>query len=357
MNKLIHFGLALVLSASATASIGCAAQSDASSEEGLGSVNLPLVTPMQGTYRLHTATFVIKNQTNTTVATLDSESDPAATSLSAPLMQGDYSVRLQDGWELDSVAADGTESPIRAALISPNPQSFKINPTAVTDLSFTFTTQDGTVTIGNGTADITVGVSSTAPLTGCDVTGSSYYNNCPSGQACLLANDTGGSFCATAGSLPVGSPCTSEQCVSGSQCLNTDPSNPGQSACTQFCRTNSAAFGCNCVSLGFTDATVGICGPTPAGACDLLDQTSCSNGQACQYVSGSFGTCGDPGTTPQGSSCSSETCTAGNACYGGVCRAICDTRLGSYNNPACSGGYYYSYCYNVGTGFAGRCSY
>jgi hypothetical protein len=356
MKRWIHFGLALVLSATATATIGCSAQSDGSSEQGFGSVNLPLVTPMQGTFRLHTATFVIKNQTGTPVATLDSESDPDATSLSAPLPQGDYSVRLQDGWELNSVASDGTESPVHAALLSHNPQSFKINATAATDLSFTFTTEVGTVTIGNGTADISVGVSSSAPLTGCDLT---YSYSCSNGQACLVADANGGTFCASAGSLPVGSPCTSEQCVAGSQCLNMDPNNPGQSVCTQFCNTNYTVFGCNCVSLGFTNnSTAGVCGPPPAGACDLLDQTSCSNGQACQYVSGGFGTCGDPGTTPPGSACSSETCTAGYACYGGSCKGICDTRLGSYNHPACPIGYQgYNYCDNVGTGFAGRCAF
>ena len=343
----IHFGLALVLSFGAAAA-GCTAQTDSESEQQLGTLHLPLVTPMQGSFRLRNATFAIKSQSGTPVVTLDSESDPDAPALSASLTQGSYTARLQNGWALNSVAADGTESPVAAALITQNPQNFKIKATVDTALSFTFVTVNGTVTIGNGMVDITVDVSSKPTLTGCDVT-STF--NCPFGQTCLVANSSGGTFCATPGSLAVGSPCTSDQCVAGSQCLKLDPNNPDQGTCTQFCNTGFPPFGCNCISLGFDNSNAGVCGAPPPGACDLLAQTGCDAGEACQLPSGaSFGSCGVPGTTPAFGFCTGETCGAGFQCSFNTCRQFCDTRKpfpGDCPN--------FGSCFNVGTGFIGRC--
>jgi hypothetical protein len=348
-SRWFHLGLALVLSAGAATALGCTSPTDSGSEQELGTVRLPLVSPTHGTYRLHNATFGIATQSGTPVVTLDSESDPDAEAVSATLTQGAYSVRLQDGWELDSIAADGTETPVQAALISHNPQTFEIRPSTDTDLTFTFTTGDGTVVIGEGSVNISVDVASNEGLASCDVM--NIYS-CPSGQTCLLADASGRTFCATAGSLPVGSPCSADQCVAGAQCLKVDPSNPDQGVCTQFCNTNASLFGCNCVSL-FLDnnSSAGICGPTPAGTCDLLTQTGCEDGQACQYLGGGFGTCGVPGTTPPHEACSGETCTAGFQCYGGTCRQICDARQFYTGRPDCY------YCYDVGTGIAGRCNY
>lgn len=344
MFKHFSMGLALVLSASAMGAVGCTAHSDASEEESVGMLRLPLVTPTQSSYRLHTATFVIKSISGTTIATLDSDTDPDAQALTVDLSPSSYTVLLQDGWELDSVAADGTETPIQAALISVNPQSFNIKSATDTDLTFIFTTANGVVNIGNGTANVTVDVTSNVGLTACNVAGG-YYNNCPSGQTCLLADATGRGFCGSAGKLPVGSLCSSEQCVVGSQCLKSDPSNPSQGICTKFCDTTATTFGCNCVSLGFANSNAGVCGPLPQGSCDMLAQTGCAAGEACQYTGGSFGTCGTPGTTPTGSSCSSETCVAGATCYNGICMKFCDTTV---NTPGC-------YCYGAGTGTVGRC--
>ncbi len=255
MFKHFSMGLALVLSASAMGAVGCTAHSDASEEESVGMLRLPLVTPTQSSYRLHTATFVIKSISGTTIATLDSDTDPDAQALTVDLSPSSYTVLLQDGWELDSVAADGTETPIQAALISVNPQSFNIKSATDTDLTFIFTTANGVVNIGNGTANVTVDVTSNVGLTACNVAGG-YYNNCPSGQTCLLADATGRGFCGSAGKLPVGSLCSSEQCVVGSQCLKSDPSNPSQGICTKFCDTTATTFGCNCVSLASPTATL-----------------------------------------------------------------------------------------------------
>jgi hypothetical protein len=351
----IHFGIALMLSVG-PASLGCQDQPVSESEQQMGTVRLPLVTSADG-YRLIDATFVIKSQAGTLIATLDSESAPDAQALTAALNQGTYTVGLQDGWTLSKIENGGTETAVRAALTSVNPQTFQINTGLDTDISFSFTTDLGIVTIGEGSVNVGVDVSEDTTGTGCYLV-NAYYNNCPSGQACLLADQSGETFCASPGSLPVGSPCTTEQCVAGSQCFALDPSNPEQGTCTSFCDTSSLLWDCNCLSLGIDNSDAGICGAKPAGACDLLEQTGCAPGEACQYQGGNFGTCGTAGATAPGEACAGETCTAGYQCYQGTCTEFCDTRLGWFDNPACiNNGYYYSYCNYAGTGYAGRCSY
>lgn len=352
----IRFGFALAL-AMGTASFGCKDQPLSENEEQVGTLSLPLVTSSADAYRLSDATFVIETQVGTVVATLDSESDPDAQALTATLNQGNYAVGLEDGWVLSKIEVDGTETPVRAALLSVNPQLFKIKSSLETDLSFSFTTDLGTVTIGQGSVNIGVDVTDNTTGVGCYLV-SGYYNGCPSGQTCLLADQSGVTFCASPGSLPVGSACDTEQCVAGSQCFAMDPNDPEQGTCTAFCDTSSLLWGCNCLSLGINNSNAGICGAPPAGACDLLEQTGCAPGEACQYQGGNFGACGAPGATAQGQACSGETCAAGYQCYQGECQSFCDTRLGFSSNPDCiNNGYYYGYCYNAGTGYAGRCVY
>ncbi len=111
--------------------------------------------------------------------------------------------------------------------------------------------------IGNGPVAITFDVSGTTGLPSCDIRGFS----CPFGQTCLLADANGRTFCAAAGTLPPGSPCTSEQCQAGSQCLNLDPDHPDQGTCAQFCDTSISTFGCNCQGLGISNSNAGFCGP------------------------------------------------------------------------------------------------
>jgi hypothetical protein len=313
----------------------------------MGTLNLPLLTPTRTAFRLSAAHFVIKNSQGTQLAALDSDSNPDAQALTVSLTQGSYNVLLQDGWVLTSIAEDGTERQMRAALLSVNPQTFEIKASTPTSVSFTFSTESGTITIGNGPVNITFDVAPTPGSTQCYVT---QGYGCPSGQTCLLADSTGRTFCASPGMLAVGSPCTSEQCVAGSQCMKLDADHPDDGVCTQFCDTSSTTFGCNCVNLGITNSSIGACVAPPASACDLLAQTGCADGQACQYTGGNFGTCGAPGTTGPGETCSAETCMAGYQCYGGLCRGFCDLR-GSSNN--CN----FGFCTSAGTGFVGRCYY
>ncbi|WP_437566752.1 hypothetical protein [Sorangium sp. So ce542] len=345
-------GLALLFSAAAMTTIGCASPVSSHDEQAVGMVSLPLVTSAGGELRLHGAVFTIHSTNGAHAATLDSESEPGAETLTATLFQGPYTVRLADGWELARVEPDGTESPVSAALLSPNPQTFEISASAMTDISFTFTTGHGTITLGDGSVGISFDVAPNDDRGECNLVSSYYYDSyCPAGQTCLLADSSGRTFCASPGSLPVGSPCTSDQCVAGAQCLKVDPANPDQGSCVKFCRVSSTTFGVNCLSLGLPDSDLGFEGPAPEGTCDLLTQTGCAEGEACQYTSGSFPSCGVPGSTPPGGACSGETCEAGYDCHYGTCRKICDASTWYVGQQGCY------YCENVGTGNAGRCYY
>jgi hypothetical protein len=306
------------------------------------------VTSEGGDYRLDNAVFTIRSTSGAHVATLDSGSDPDAETLTAALFQGPYTVRLESGWELIRIEEDGAESAVSAALVSRNPQSFEIDASVTTSVSFVFTTGQGTISLGDGSVDVSVEVSPNEDLGQCNLLSPSYY--CSSGQTCLLADSSGRTFCASPGPLPVGSPCTSDQCVAGAQCLKVDSDNPDQGTCVKFCRVSTVTFGVNCLSLGLPDSNIGFEGPPPEGTCDLAAQTGCAEGEACQFSGGSFATCGVPGTTPPGGACSGETCGAGYQCYSGACRKICDTRSHATGTPGCY------YCNNVGTGNAGRCS-
>jgi hypothetical protein len=333
----VSFGAAL-------GAAGCAAEpATLASEQDRGTLVLPLLTPTRGAFRLGSAHFVVTDQQGAQAAALDSDADPAAQALTASLPQGRYSALLQDGWVLSSVADDGSESTVRAALLSPNPQSFDIRPSVETDIAYTFATESGTITIGTGPVSITFDVAPNTGTSGCDLTG----GGCSFGQACLLADSNGRTFCASPGTLPVGSPCQSEQCVGGSQCLRLDPDHPDDGVCTALCNTNNIPFGCHCISLGIGDGSAGVCSAPGPNDCDLLAQSGCPDGQACRYLGGSSGTCGVPGTTQRAQSCFEETCVAGAQCYGGTCRAFCDLTSGSNNCPY--------YCQGVGTGNVGRC--
>lgn len=313
----------------------------------LGSLYVPLVTPDTVKHRLRAAVFDI-SRAGSVVSSLDSDADPDATALTAELNPGQYQIRLNDGWTLEQLAADGSATPVRAAMISPNPASFEVRNGRVTNVAFTFTTSSGTVTFGEGSVSVRLGVADPASLSSCDIANQA---GCGAGQHCLLADDSGQTFCATPGQIPVGEGCSSEQCVFGAQCLAVDADEPDVSSCTQLCNPSFPPFGCDCVGLSFSDE-VGVCGPPPASACDLLDAASCAEGQACQLPGASFGVCGTPGTLLEGESCFGEVCSAGLDCFGddpvagfsGTCYRFCDLTA-----PACE------FCFDVGTGSIGRC--
>jgi hypothetical protein len=347
-------GVPLLVSAGA----GCGASDDtrvavalepaaAPEGAGTGSLAVPLVTPDAALYRLRRAVFDVE-RSGVLLLSLDSETNPDADALTAELDPGQYQIRLNDGWSLEQLGAEGSASPVRAALISPNPVSFGVRDGRVTSVAFTFTTSAGLVTFGEGAVSIRLGVADPASLAPCDVANQA---GCLDGQHCLLGNADGKTFCATVGQLPVGAPCSSEQCVFGAQCLGTDVAAPELTTCSALCNPLSPSFGCDCRGLGVGD-DVGVCGPPPPGSCDLLDPASCPDGQACQFPGGSFGACGTPGSVGEGESCFGEECLAGLDCFGddpnlgfsGTCYRFCDVAA-----PDCE------FCFEVDTGSVGRC--
>lgn len=334
---------------------GCSSQGAGDAallETEQGQLRLPLVTTQEDTFRLSQALFRIENVSGSTLLTLDSDLDPEASQLEAELAEGSYRSRLESGWLLQRIEDDGSAVTVNAALLTPNPTPFEIRSDRTTELNYTFSTEQGSVTLGEGQLLVTLDVTATPIPVECSPLNN--FGNCPSGQVCLLAGDTGGTYCASPGTLPVGSECSSEQCVAGSQCLAVNADDPAQRACTRFCSVFNTEFGCNCIGVGSNDESLGVCGPLPAGACDLLTQTGCAPGEGCQHETGSFGSCGPSGTGSQGESCTQDTdCAAGFDCFqrffdSSQCSAFCDS------DEACRG--FGSFCQFAGTGNIGRCT-
>jgi hypothetical protein len=284
-----------------------------------GSLAVPLVTPDAAPYRLRTAVFDVQ-RSGVLVVSLDSEASPDARALTAELDPGQYEIRLNDGWSLERLDAQAVASPVRGALISPNPVGFGVRDGRVTSVAFTFTTSAGLVTFGKGAVSVRLGVTDPSTLSGCDVVNQA---GCAEGQHCLLGDADGKTFCATPGELPPGAPCGSEQCVLGAQCLALDIAAPEETTCTALCNPLAPPFGCDCRGLGAAD-DIGICGPPPPG----------------------------PGSATEGESCFGEECQAGLDCFGddaelgftGTCYRFCDVQA-----PECE------FCFEVDTGSVGRC--
>jgi hypothetical protein len=322
--------------------------------EAAGTLRLPLVTRSNAAFRLRNAVFEVSNVAGTMVV-LDSEADPDAEKLEVELDQGEYAISLLSGWSLERIESDGGATAVHAALLTPNPSTFSIRHERVTALTYAFATESAEVSFGEGSARIVVDVSAGAPASGCDVRSAS---GCSSGQTCLLDVATGETYCATPGTLPVGSPCSSEQCVQGAQCMDAGD---GQALCRRFCDPSSSLFGCSCRSLSVSEG-VGVCEDDPVGACDLFTQTGCAEGEACQYQGGTSGTCGIPGGGAVGASCLGETCLPGLECHGdepelgftGTCARFCDTRVGGCGYVS-SPWYSYTYCHDTGRANLGLC--
>jgi hypothetical protein len=316
--------------------------------EASGSLSLALVTPARPTFRLRTALFDVETLVGGLLDTLSSDASPEATALELELPRGTYQVELRDGWAIERIDGDAS-SLLPAALLTPNPTSFEIVPARSTEVLYRFATSDGELEFGHGQVSIAFDVTSTTSLSSCHP-----LYGCSSGQTCLVADSSGRTFCAHPGHLPVGAACQSEQCVSGAQCLGLDEQDADDRTCVKFCNVRGPEFGCNCLALGF-DADVGVCGPLPANACDLLGESGCPEGQACQYHGGGWGTCGTPGTVAEGGACTSEECAAGMRCHfdepgfmRGHCRRFCDTQAPSGSSDC-------PYCYYAETGTAGLC--
>jgi hypothetical protein len=87
-------------------------------------------------HRLGKASFAIEGAA---ALTLQSDEDPAGEALQRALPEGDYSVRLLDGWQLERLGESGSEL-VSAELTSENPLPFSIRSGELTTVTFQFRT-------------------------------------------------------------------------------------------------------------------------------------------------------------------------------------------------------------------------
>lgn len=251
------FGVAAVIAAVGAQSCGSKEAAPPVSEQAellSGSVRLPLVTPTRDQFRLRGASFELRRPGFE--LTLESDSNPDATALTAALDAGAYQITLRDGWSLERLDGDAG-GPVPAALLTANPLSFEIQNGRVTELVYRFATEGGIVVFGSGELSISVDVVDSAPSASCSLVNAF---GCDTGQTCLFGGEDGRTFCAVPGSLPVGAACSADQCVVGAQCLALDPAIPEARTCARFCDTSTTSFGCDCRALAFDDS-VGVCIP------------------------------------------------------------------------------------------------
>jgi hypothetical protein len=117
-------------------------------------------------YRLRDATFTVTQSGATApVATINSETDPDATSLQLTLASGGYSINVAPGWRLEKQIGASFQT-VNAQLVSVNPTSFNIVSAQSTSVAYAFQTDGRVIVIGNGTLNLTIQVSDTSVTPG-----------------------------------------------------------------------------------------------------------------------------------------------------------------------------------------------
>lgn len=112
--------------------VGCSSEVP---DEAVGRVGLRLTAEKNGVvYRLRGATFLVAGPETHTLST---EEDPDATTISAEVAPGDYTITLQDGWYLERSTESGFEA-VDAELLSENPLPVVIESSLVTNAVFRF---------------------------------------------------------------------------------------------------------------------------------------------------------------------------------------------------------------------------
>jgi hypothetical protein len=153
--------LSLVMAACSSTPIDPSNQQGASEAE-LGSVNLPLTAKVGDTaYRLRLATFTITGTALAAPRVVKPPADEAIHTEALPV--GNYSILLANGWVLEKM---GPESKVFAAveakLVTPNPLTFSVDGKVPGDAFFGFVTASGDVSLGQGSANIRIGVADCA---------------------------------------------------------------------------------------------------------------------------------------------------------------------------------------------------
>jgi hypothetical protein len=146
--------------------LGCSSPSKVSEPatpaERAGTIAFPLkATTREGnTYYLTDAVFTIRDSANTTVAELNTASDPEATVLKARLPIGTYTVTLQPGWVLKR-QVDLRLVRVTALLSSPPVVQVGVIQNTEHAVAYTFVTSDETVELAQGTLSVNIFVEAT----------------------------------------------------------------------------------------------------------------------------------------------------------------------------------------------------
>jgi hypothetical protein len=133
--------LALNLALGVVSLAACSNTPSDSAPEQKGTLELRLVTESASgaTYRLRDAILIVQGPSNTLF--FDTEEDPNQDVFSAVVVEGEYSVFLQEGWRLertDGEADGGAPETAQARLDSPNPLGFFVNAGSSTQVPLRF---------------------------------------------------------------------------------------------------------------------------------------------------------------------------------------------------------------------------
>jgi hypothetical protein len=141
--------LSLALSLVACSDDITTAEGDLIEADLSGAVRVPLeASAADGTsYRLKGATFEISGSAMVTLSDRDSKGQ--ADELVSPLPAGGYSMYLRPGWELVSIAADGTTTTLSAAAIARNPIAFQVTEAGTASPALVFKVGDRELAFGH----------------------------------------------------------------------------------------------------------------------------------------------------------------------------------------------------------------
>lgn len=139
-----------------------------------GTMQMELTRTVNGTlYELQYASFTIAGNGES----FDVSGDNQAI-LQLDLDPGEYTITLQDGWQIIRVPAGGVAEPVAAVLTSDNPVSFTIVQNAETPVGFSFTAGDNVIPFGQGRLKVSIDI--TEDNTDTDT-----------GEECVIGNTNG----------------------------------------------------------------------------------------------------------------------------------------------------------------------
>jgi hypothetical protein len=145
------------------ASFGCGVEKTSkgkgtTGDPGTVQIALTASTPGGTVYRVEGATFEIYNFAGACAsflcATVPGDDPTVTVDLAPSVFPGDYTISLDPGWTVSRVAADGTETPVPATLLT-NGTSFTIKPGRTTPVVFQFQIGDEVATTGDGSVSVT----------------------------------------------------------------------------------------------------------------------------------------------------------------------------------------------------------